>query len=92
MVVKKKDKEKTPPPQISANIAYEFGIPSDKATEKIAGFVNSLDENEKVKLKIALKYYKEELELPDNIYKKLGEKNMTNDKAKAIIKSYIYSN
>lgn len=77
--------------QSFATLNPMYGFTGKDTIEKGKLFVKSLDDNEKQKLKIALKYYEDELMLPPNVTTLLKKKNITDSQAKNVLKKYINS-
>jgi hypothetical protein len=77
--------------QSFATLNPMYGFTGKDTIEKGKLFVKSLDDNEKQKLKIALKYYEDELMLPPNVIELLKKKNITDSEAKNVLKKYINS-
>ena len=70
------------------NPMYGFLSGKDSA-EKINAFTSSLSDAEKEKLKIAQDFYDEDLELPENVLKLLGKKEITEEEATNVLKNYM---
>ena len=68
-----------------------YGFTGKDTMEKGEQFVNFLNENEKEKLKIAQRYYEDEIMLPEMLMQKLRKKDITNQEAKTLLSSYINS-
>jgi len=68
-----------------------YGFTGKDTMEKGQEFVNFLNENEKEKLKIAQRYYEDEIMLPEILMQKLRKKDITNQEAKTLLSSYINS-
>ena len=68
-----------------------YGYTSEDTIEKGQAFVNSLSDEEKEKLKIAIEYYENDLMLPENVSSLLRGKDITDEQAKNLLRNYINS-
>ena len=68
-----------------------YGFTGKDTIQKGEAFIATLTPEEKEKLKMAQDYYEKELMLPENVSKLLGKKDMTEERAKNLLKEYINS-
>lgn len=68
-----------------------YGYTSEDSIEKGQEFVNSLSDDEKDKLKIAINYYENDLMLPEHVSAMLRKKGITDRQAKNLLTNYITS-
>ena len=66
-----------------------YGFTGKETAEKGEAFIASLDSEQKEKLKIAQRYYEEELSLPEEVLARLGKKDITTEEAKNVLKNYV---
>ena len=66
-----------------------YGFTGKDTVEKGKAFTASLSEDEKEKLKIAQDFYENDLMLPQEVLSRLGEKDITDEEAKNLLKNYI---
>lgn len=68
-----------------------YGYTGKDTIAKGQEFVNSLSDDEKDKLKIAIDYYENDLMLPENVSAMLRKKGITDEQAKNLLTKYIDS-
>ena len=68
-----------------------YGYTGKDTIAKGQEFVNSLSDDEKDKLKIAIDYYENDLMLPENVSAMLRKKGITDEQAKNLLTKYINS-
>ena len=68
-----------------------YGYTGKDTIAKGEEFVNSLNDDEKDKLKIAISYYENDLMLPENVSAMLRKKGITDEQAKNLLTNYINS-
>lgn len=66
-----------------------YGFTGKETAAKGEAFVASLSEDDKEKLKIAQRYYEDDLMLPEKVATMLRQKGITNEKAKNLLRNYI---
>ena len=66
-----------------------YGYTGKDTIAKGQEFVNSLSDDEKEKLKIAIDYYENDLMLPENVSALLRKKGITDEQAKNLLTKYI---
>jgi len=68
-----------------------YGYTGKDTMAKGQEFVNSLSDDEKEKLQIAIDYYENDLKLPENVSAMLRKKDITDEQAKNLLTNYINS-
>ena len=68
-----------------------YGYTGKDTIAKGQEFVNSLNDDEKDKLKVAINYYENDLMLPENVSAMLRKKGITDEQAKNLLTNYINS-